>query len=84
MKKGVFICLIISLMTNLFAQDNKSIVLNPPSRDRGKTVIDALWQRSSPREFDTKKISDQDLSDLLWPQMELIAQRRVRELHPQP
>lgn len=66
MKKGVFICLIISLMTNLFAQDNKSIVLNPPSRDRGKTVIDALWQRSSPREFDTKKISDQDLSDLLW------------------
>lgn len=66
MKKGVLICLILSLMINLFAQNNESIVLNPPSKDRGKTVIDAMWNRASPREFDTKKISHQDLSDLLW------------------
>ncbi|MDD2300795.1 MAG: SagB/ThcOx family dehydrogenase [Fermentimonas sp.] len=66
MKKGVLICLILSLMINLSAQNNESIVLNPPSKDRGKTVIDAMWNRASPREFDTKKISHQDLSDLLW------------------
>ena len=66
MKKGVLICLILSLMINLSAQNNESIVLNPPSKDRGKTVIDAMWNRASPREFDTKKISHRDLSDLLW------------------
>jgi len=66
MKKGVLICLIFSLVTNLFAQKSESIVLNPPSKDRGKSVIDAMWHRASPREFDTKKISPQDLSDLLW------------------
>ena len=66
MKKGVLICLIFLLVTNLFAQKSESIVLNPPSKDRGKSVIDAMWHRASPREFDTKKISHQDLSDLLW------------------
>lgn len=66
MKKGILICLIFTLTTNLFAQNRESIVLNPPSKDRGKTVINALWHRESVREFDTKKISLQDLSDLLW------------------
>jgi len=66
MNKGVLICLIFAVMTNLFAQNKESIVLNSPSRDRGKTVIDALWQRASVREFDTTKVSHQDMSDLLW------------------
>ena len=66
MKKGVLICLILTLMTNSFAQNRESIVLNPPSKDRGKTVINALWHRESVREFDSEKISLQDLSDLLW------------------
>lgn len=66
MKKGILICLIFISMTNLFAQNKESIVLNPPGKDRGKTVINALWQRASVRKFDTTRVSHQDLSDLLW------------------
>ncbi|MEW6507604.1 MAG: SagB/ThcOx family dehydrogenase [Bacteroidota bacterium] len=66
MKKGILICWIFALITNLFAQNKESIVLNPPSKDRGKTVINALSQRASVREFDTTRISHQDMSDLLW------------------
>lgn len=39
MKKGILICLIFISMTNLFAQNKESIVLNPPGKDRGKTVL---------------------------------------------
>jgi len=66
MKKGILFCLIIALMTNLFAQNKESIVLNPPSKDRGLTVIKALSQRASATKFDTTRISHQDMSDLLW------------------
>lgn len=66
MKEGILICLTLVLMTNLFAQNKESVILNQPSKDRGKTVINALWQRASVREFDTTKITLQDMSDLLW------------------
>ena len=66
MKKGVLICLIFAFTTNLPAQNSESIALNPPSKDRGKSVMSALWQRKSVRDFDTAKITHQDLSDLLW------------------
>jgi SagB-type dehydrogenase family enzyme len=55
-----------TLITNLFAQNDVTIELKTPSKDRGLTVISALSQRASAREFDTTKISIQDLSDLLW------------------
>jgi SagB-type dehydrogenase family enzyme len=66
MKKGVLICLIFAFTTNLPAQNSESIALNPPSKDRGRSVMSALWQRKSVRDFDTAKITHQDLSDLLW------------------
>jgi len=66
MKKRILISLLLVLMTNLFAQNKESIVLSPPSKDRGKTVISALAHRASVREFDTTKILLQDMSDLLW------------------
>ena len=45
MKKGVLICLIFAFTTNLPAQNSESIALNPPNKDRGKSVMSALWQR---------------------------------------
>ena len=48
------------------AQDLSAIRLNSPSADRGKTIMATLHERHSDRVFDTKELSLQDLSDLLW------------------
>jgi SagB-type dehydrogenase family enzyme len=50
----------------LFAQNTKTIVLNPPNMTRGLPVMKALSLRASANEYDTTRISLQDLSDLLW------------------
>ncbi len=66
MNRVVLICLSFVIITGLFAQNSEPIELNPPSKERGSTVIQALAERASVREFDTTPISNQDLSDLLW------------------
>lgn len=48
------------------AQDLSTIQLNTPSADRGKSIMMSLRERHSDRVFDTKELSLQDLSDLLW------------------
>ncbi len=48
------------------AQDLSAIQLNTPSTDRGKSIMGSLHARHSDRAFDTKELSLQDLSDLLW------------------
>ena len=50
----------------LHAQDLKTIQLNTPNKDRGASVMKALADRHSERDFASKKLSLQDLSDLLW------------------
>ena len=42
------------------------IHLNPPSDDRGVTVMQALYLRASASEFNPAKLEISDLSDLLW------------------
>lgn len=42
------------------------IKLLPPDKQRGQSVMQAFAKRQSTREFDTKMLSLQDLSDLLW------------------
>jgi SagB-type dehydrogenase family enzyme len=54
------------LVTAANAQSLKPIKLNEPNRDRGASVMKALDNRHSKREFSTEKLSLQDLSDLLW------------------
>ena len=49
-----------------FAQDLKTIVLNPPDLKQGFPVMEALSLRASADEFSDTKLSLQDLSDLLW------------------
>ena len=51
---------------SLFAQVNKTIVLNQPDVKRGLSVMEALSNRASAGEFSSTKLSLQDLSDLLW------------------
>ncbi len=45
---------------------NQTIKLFAPSQTGGKTVIEALWERKSTREFSPEKLTPQELADLLW------------------
>ncbi|MDR3245685.1 MAG: SagB/ThcOx family dehydrogenase [Prevotellaceae bacterium] len=56
----------IFLVTTMSAQNLKPLKLNAPDKNRGTSVMKALANRHSEREFSTKKLSLQDLSDLLW------------------
>ena len=51
---------------SVYAQDLQEIKLNAPDKTRGSAVMKALSDRMSVREFDTKALSLQDISDLLW------------------
>ena len=64
-----FLCVVATMLFSigaLQAQSLKTIKLNQPNKNRGAVVTKALADRHSEREFSTKKLSLQDLSDLLW------------------
>jgi SagB-type dehydrogenase family enzyme len=60
-----FLFLIISLSISL-AQDVKPISLPPPQTEIGKPLMQVLKLRQSSRNFDTKPLPLQELSNLLW------------------
>ena len=66
--KRIIIILTVSLMAaiSVYSQNLQDIKLNEPSKSRGSTFMKALSDRQSIREFDTRDLSLQDLSDLLW------------------
>ncbi|MCX6239786.1 MAG: SagB/ThcOx family dehydrogenase [Bacteroidia bacterium] len=66
MKKTIFYICFTILSGSLFAQGLKTIVLNPPDLKRGLPVIEALSLRASASGYTGMKLSQQDLSDLLW------------------
>jgi SagB-type dehydrogenase family enzyme len=57
---------VLVLATAVNAQDLKPIKLNSPNKGRGSSIMQALSNRHSEREFSKEKLSVQDLSDLLW------------------
>ena len=59
----LFACLVFSAVT--FAAD-KVIKLPEPNLNRTGTVMKALSERHSTREYASKALSLSDLSDLLW------------------
>jgi len=64
MKRLSFIVCSLFLIMSMNAQ--KQIKLNAPNKSRGTTVMKALSERHSVRDFSSKELSLQDLSDLLW------------------
>jgi SagB-type dehydrogenase family enzyme len=46
--------------------DSTNIALPKPQMDKGKPLMQVLKERKSSREFSPQKISDQDLSNILW------------------
>lgn len=66
MRKLSFLLTALLVVTMMYAQDLKVIKLNAPDKTRGAAVMKVLADRHSDREFATKELSLQDLSDLLW------------------
>jgi SagB-type dehydrogenase family enzyme len=66
MKRLLVLSIIISVLTDLNAQELKSITLNQPDKTRGLTIMQAFEQRASASVFTSDKLKLQDLSDLLW------------------
>ncbi len=65
--KNIFTFFLLTMLTvPLSAQNLQTIILHPPDTDRGVSVMTALSQRASVREFDTTAIGHRDLSDLVW------------------
>ena len=64
MKKLFLITLILVLISGIHAQ--KIITLPAPQTDGGMPLMKALKNRRTNREFSEKKLTDQQLSDLLW------------------
>jgi SagB-type dehydrogenase family enzyme len=57
---------LIVLFSASFAQDSKTIQLPSPQTDIGKPLMETLKLRQSSRSFDSKPLSLQELSNLLW------------------
>ena len=66
MRKFSFLFAALMLIVTMHAQDLKEIKLNTPDKNRGTSVMKALSDRHSDREYASKELSRQDLSDLLW------------------
>lgn len=65
--KSVFFSLVALMYAAMvYAQEPEEIKLASPDKTRGTAVMKALSDRHSERAFEDKKLSDQDLSDLLW------------------
>jgi len=62
--KVLLLLFLIFSMSN--AQEIKDIKLVPPQKEIGKPLMQAINLRHSSREFSPKKLSDQDISNLLW------------------
>jgi SagB-type dehydrogenase family enzyme len=66
MKKIIIFASIAIALNTLYAQESKTIWLNPPDLTRGLPVMTALSLRASATEFDTTSLNLRDMSDLLW------------------
>lgn len=66
MKKIAFLILTIMLCTGTGYGQEKVIKLLEPEKSKGKSIMQTLSERKSVRSFDTKSLSKQDLSNLLW------------------
>jgi len=52
--------------TDSFAQAPRAITLPPPAMEGGKSLMQALTDRQSIRDYAERALSDQHLSNLLW------------------
>ena len=66
MKRFFLFLAILGLVSTVNAQELQTIKLNEPNKTGGSSIMEAFSNRKTGREFSDKKLSDQDLSDLVW------------------
>ncbi|MCD7932916.1 MAG: SagB/ThcOx family dehydrogenase [Tannerellaceae bacterium] len=66
MRRLIIAGLVLLFMGSINAQQLQPVQLVQPDKTRGKAVMAALSERKSTREFNSRALLDQDLSDLLW------------------
>jgi SagB-type dehydrogenase family enzyme len=66
MKISSFISVMFFLVATVNAQEVKQIKLPSPDKTKGTSIMKALNDRHSDRTYAPEKLSQQDLSDLLW------------------
>jgi SagB-type dehydrogenase family enzyme len=66
MRRNLLTALILFCAFGIQAQELKPVRLTPPNKMRGSTVMKALNDRRSIREYTDELLRPQDLSDLLW------------------
>jgi hypothetical protein len=66
MKKLLLLFSFLNFTGNSFSQELKPISLLPPDKTRGVTIMKAFEARASVREWSSRNLSLQDISDLLW------------------
>ncbi len=68
MKKIVLLsaAFLLIAVSQLSGQEQKTIQLPPPQTEIGKPLMQVLKQRQSSRDFDSKALPLQELSNLLW------------------
>ena len=66
MKRCFLFLFIWGLTFTVNAQELQVIKLNEPNKKGGSSVMEAFSNRKTVREFSNKKLSAQDLSDLIW------------------
>ena len=63
---GTVVLIIVSLITVSWAVELLPIKLPPPNMNSGKSLMQSLQARKSSRDFSTKKLPVEVLSNLLW------------------
>jgi SagB-type dehydrogenase family enzyme len=63
---GTVVFIIISFMTSSWAAELLPVKLPPPNLNSGKSLMQSLQARKSSRDFSTKQLPVQVLSNLLW------------------
>jgi len=66
MVAGGALCLLLATPLSAFAEGAKVIPLEPPRKEGGMPLMDALRERRSGRDFSGEPLSPRQLSDLLW------------------
>lgn len=65
--KSIFLSLVAACMlSGAYAQTLSPIQLKAPEKKAGLSVMETLANRHSTREFSNKKLTLQELSNLLW------------------
>lgn len=66
LKNGFILALLIALPIYIYAQELKPIKLSVPRMEDGKPLMQVLKERKSTREFSSKELPLQVMSDMLW------------------